>query len=474
MTQRPIIVWLRRDLRLQDNPALLAAAATDSPLILLFICGPDEDKANATGAASRWWLHQSLRAFALTLVPLRARLCIRRGHTRQVIGELCATSCANAVYFNRRYEVAGHAVDRAVAQDLDSVGVAVRTFAGNALVAPGTISTQSGSPFRVFTPWYKRFRDAAVIPPPAPAPTTLRLAEHTAGLQVDDLDLLPRVKWHVGLAAAWTPGESGARAAVEGFRPMVGQYGSRRDTPSDSGTSRLSPHLHFGEISARQIWHRVGEGCQPGTAEEFRRQLGWRDFAIQLLWYFPETVDQPMADKFAAFPWREDSTDLRAWQRGKTGYPLVDAGMRQLWQTGWMHNRVRMVVGSFLVKHLLIDWRAGASWFADTLVDADLANNTMGWQWIAGCGADAAPYFRIFNPIRQSQRFDSAGAYIRRWVPELKALDSKSIHAPWEMPDLLLHAAGVRLGVDYPHPIVDHQAARNRALRAYSTIKQSA
>jgi deoxyribodipyrimidine photo-lyase len=471
MSTKPIIVWLRRDLRLQDNPALLAAAATDAPLILLFISGPDEDRANATGAASRWWLHHSLKAFARALAPLRARLCIRRGHTRQVLGELCASSGCGAVYFNRRYETAGHAIDQAVAQDLDSMGVNVRRFAGNALLAPGAISTQSGSPFRVFTPWYKRLRHSADVPPPAPAPTTFRLAEKVAGLELDDLDLLPSVNWYGGLEAAWTPGEAGAQAAVEAFHPTVGQYGGRRDTPSDSGTSRLSPHLHFGEITARQIWHRIGAGHQPQTAEDFRRQLGWRDFAIQLLWHFPETVEQPMAAKFSAFPWRRDSADLHAWQRGQTGYPLVDAGMRQLWQTGWMHNRVRMVVGSFLVKHLLIDWRAGASWFADTLVDADLANNTMGWQWIAGCGADAAPYFRIFNPIRQSQRFDGAGAYIRRWVPELKALDNKSIHAPWEMPVLLLYAAGVRLGVDYPRPIVDHQTARIRALDAYSMIK---
>ncbi|MFT5131355.1 MAG: deoxyribodipyrimidine photo-lyase, partial [Rhodothermales bacterium] len=276
-----------------------------------------------------------------------------------------------------------------------------------------------------------------------------------------------------GFESAWTPGESGAHAAVEAFSPNVGHYGSRRDSPSDCGTSRLSPHLHFGEITARQIWHRVGDGQQPATAEEFRRQLGWRDFAIQLLWHFPHTVDQPLAPKFEAFPWRNDTADLQAWQRGQTGFPLVDAGMRQLWATGWMHNRARMVVGSFLVKHLLIDWRAGADWFADTLVDADLANNTMGWQWIGGCGADAAPYFRIFNPIRQSQRFDGAGDYIRRWVPELRGLDSKSIHAPWEVPELLLHAAGLRLGVDYPYPIVDHQAARKRALDAYSTIKKA-
>jgi deoxyribodipyrimidine photo-lyase len=473
MSERPILVWIRRDLRLADNPALSAAAATERPLVILFVDGPDEDRCNATGSASRWWLHQSLSGFRHALQESGGELTVRRGRTADVIRELQAETKFNSIYFNSRYEPVGRAVDQAVVEDAKAHGIAVRRFVGSVLADPGSVLTQGGTPYRVFTAWYKALLKQPPPRQPLPAPDTLTCFRAVEGLRIDDLQLLPRFMWYAGLHEAWSPGETAAHQAVSDFAPQVGEYGSRRDTPSDTGTSRLSPHLHFGEISPRQVWHAVGRDVQPGSADEYRRQLGWRDFAIQLLVHFPETVTQPLLPQFQAFPWREDSEALVAWQRGQTGYPLVDAGMRQLWHTGWMHNRVRMVAGSFLVKHLLLDWRHGARWFADTLVDADLANNTMGWQWVGGSGADAAPYFRVFNPIRQSERFDGSGAYIKSWVPELRKLESRSIHAPWDASGDVLHAAGVRLGDNYPRPIVDHKTARQRALDAYATMRRS-
>jgi deoxyribodipyrimidine photo-lyase len=438
----------------------------------VYIAGPDEERANATGGASRWWLHRSLESFQEGLRRLGARLTIRSGATADVLMNIAAETNCSTIFFNSRYEPAGRAVDDAVVRQAQARGVKVRRFTGSVLADPGSILTGGGTPYRVFTAWHKALIREVRLGPALPAPGAITVLPAVPSLDIADLDLLPQITWYRGFEDAWMPGEVGAHEALEVFKPQVGEYGSRRDTPSDTGTSRLSPHLHFGEISPRQIWHAF-DSAQTGAADEYRRQLGWRDFATQLLWHFPETVDEPLLPQFAAFPWRTDPAALQAWQRGYTGYPLVDAGMRQLWHTGWMHNRVRMVVGSFLVKHLLLDWRLGAEWFADTLVDADLANNTMGWQWVAGSGADAAPYFRVFNPIRQSQRFDGSGAYIRQWVPELAGLDNKNIHAPWEAPELLLLSAGVRLGDNYPRPIVDHKFARQRALDAYSETKES-
>jgi deoxyribodipyrimidine photo-lyase len=342
------------------------------------------------------------------------------------------------------------------------------------------VTNQQGRAFQVFTAYW---RACAKLPrPSAPTAAPRRVPAPTvwpASVSLGDLALEPSIDWAGGLRAAWKPGVRGAAGKLRQFlNEGFTSYTTGRDRPDLAGTSRLSPHLHFGEISPRQVWHALRSRLvksrsanADAAAQAYLRDLGWREFAHHLLLHFPRTVAEPLRPQFARFPWSRDTRSLRAWQRGRTGYPIVDAGMRELWTTGWMHNRVRMIVASFLVKHLLIDWRAGAAWFWDTLVDADLANNTLGWQWVAGCGADAAPYFRIFNPVLQGRKFDPDGGYVRRWVPELAALPPEWIHAPWEAPQAVRGSASVRLGEHYPRPIVDHRFARDRALRALRSIR---
>ena len=331
----------------------------------------------------------------------------------------------------------------------------------------------------MFTPFYKHLLTLPALPAPLPAPARLAApARWPAGVSLADFHLLPTIDWAGGMRAAWTPGEAGAAKVLDQFDDRrATRYNADRDQPALPATSRLSPHLHFGEITPRQIWHAVSlrheQERMPGAVDPYLRQVVWREFAHHLLFHFPHTPEQPLRPEYAKFPWRSDARALRAWQRGRTGYPIVDAGMRELWHTGWMHNRVRMITSSFLVKHLLLHWSEGARWFWDTLVDADLANNTLGWQWVAGCGADAAPYFRIFNPILQGRKFDTAGAYIRKWVPELARLDDEALHAPWEVPPLLLAEAGVVLGKTYPRPLVEHGMARDRALAALSAMREA-
>jgi deoxyribodipyrimidine photo-lyase len=351
------------------------------------------------------------------------------------------------------------------------------------LSEPWSLKTAGGDPYRVFTPYWRRLSaQLAEQPAPAPPPKALPpLAPGITGLAIDALGLLPTIPWDHGLRAQWRPGEHGAQAQLERFLagPSDG-YSSARDLPAEPGTSRLSPHLHFGEIGPRQILWRLQQGPRglasaeaPNPDEAFIRELGWREFSHQLLYHFTQTPVEPLNPRFEDFPWREDNADalLSAWQRGQTGIPIVDAGMRELWQTGWMHNRVRMIVASLLTKNLRLPWQAGARWFWDTLVDADLANNTQGWQWSAGSGADAAPYFRIFNPVRQGERFDPQGTYVRCWCPELSQLPNRLIHQPWEATEAQRRAAGLRLGEDYPAPIVDLKASRAEALAAYEQIK---
>ncbi len=475
----PVIVWFRLDLRLADNPALTAAAATGRSVIPLYIL--DDALAGETpGAASRWWLHHSLDALGAQLRDLGSRLVLRRGGAEEVLAGLIGETGADALFWNRRYEPAAIARDTRIKQVLKERGVAVRSFNSALLFEPWEVETRTGDPYKVFTPFWKTC--LAKAEPSEPTAEPDRLAAPANWPRSDALpswNLLPRIRWDAGLEAAWTPGRAGAEAVLGRFLDeALRGYAEGRDVPGDSGTSRLSPHLHFGEIGPREIWHAVsaeregggGAGAVRGS-ETYLRELGWREFAHHLLFHFPRTVRHPLRPEFERFPWADDEAGLRAWQRGLTGFPIVDAGMRELWDTGWMHNRVRMIAASFLVKDLLVPWQRGADWFWDTLVDADLASNTLGWQWTAGCGADAAPYFRIFNPTSQGERFDPDGTYVRRYVPELAGLPAPWIHRPWEAPEEVLRRAGVELGTTYPRPIVDHAQARDRALEAYGMIR---
>lgn len=478
--RNPAIVWFRQDLRLADNPALQAALARGVPVVPVFIHDPEDAGIWTPGAASRWWLHGSLEALAAGLRRRGSRLIMRRGSPLAVLREIAESSGAEAVYWNRCWEPDAVRRDALVAAGLADDGVAVSARAGNLLFDPGALQNKAGRPFQVFSPFWKHCLRLPEPDAPLPAPERIPApARWPASADIEEFGLLPRPDWAAGMRSAWTPGEAGAAACLQQFLDgALDAYPAARDVPAADGVSRLSPHLHFGEASPRQVWHAV-RGREQGAgrlsvseaAQAYLRQLGWREFAHHLLVHFPTTPEQPLRSEFARFPWIEHEGGLRAWQQGRTGYPIVDAGMRQLWATGWMHNRVRMITGSFLVKDLRIHWLEGARWFWDTLVDADLANNTLGWQWVAGCGADAAPYFRIFNPVKQGQRFDPDGAYVRHWVPELGRLPKLWIHNPWEAPADVLEGAGVSLGENYPLPLVEHSVARTQALSALKSMR---
>lgn len=467
------IVWFRRDLRLDDNPALQAALRAHDAILPVYVHAPDEEKPWAPGAASRWWLHHSLTALQQNLQARGAVLHVARGDSAEVLGELVRRSGADAVYFNRLYEPAVAARDRRVQRELRVLGCAVHSFNASLLIEPWEVQTGQGTPYKVFTPYWRNVRAGLQPRPGAPAPQRIATMPVAGNGGIDALELLPALRWDTGLREAWVPGEAGAQQALADFgAASVREYAQQRDYPAVAGTSGLSPHLHFGEVSPQQaFWHLHELAQQHGrrlheSAEPFLRELGWREFSHHLLHHFPHTPRKNLNPQFDKFPWRERDRDaLRAWQQGRTGVPIVDAGMRELWHTGWMHNRVRMVVASFLCKNLRLHWRHGARWFWDTLVDADLANNTQGWQWTAGTGADAAPYFRIFNPVSQGERFDADGSYVRRWVPELARQPFKSIHAPWKQPALLSQSG-------YPAPLVDLSESREAALAAYQAMKQ--
>lgn len=478
MSDSPTIVWFRHDLRIEDNPALLAAAARGGPVIPILIWAPEEEDW-PDGGASRWWLHQSLTKLQKILRGLHSRLIIRRGSTAEELDRIVRETRATAVYWNRRYEPQIVDRDTQIKARLNVAGVEAESFNANLLFEPWTIKTGTGTPFRVFTPFWRKCLAHGEPEEPQPAPAKLRApVKWPAPLALDELQLEPRIPWDAEMRRSWSPGATGAARELERFlADGLEGYPVDRDRPDHAGTSRLSSFLHFGEIGPRQIWHAVRRAARKRhqrkhetIAEPYLRQLVWREFAHHLLYHYPQTVTEPLRSEFAAFPWEENAAGLRAWQRGQTGFPYIDAGMRELWTTGWMHNRVRMAVASFLVKDLLIPWQEGARWFWDTLVDADLANNTLGWQWTAGCGADAAPFFRIFNPVGQGERFDPDGAYVKTWVPELAKLPKKWIHKPWEAPPDVLRTAGVELGATYPPPIVDHATARRRALEALKSI----
>lgn len=479
MSDQPSIVWFRQDLRLDDHAPLRAALERKAPIIPVYIWAPDEEEAWLPGAASRWWLHQSLESLQGEIEHKGGRLIIRKGGTLQILRSLIDETNARAVYWNRRYEPAAVKRDAKIKSALREAGILAESFNGSLLYEPWEIRSKSDAPYRVFTPFSHALFARGDLPACLPMPR--HLPEPYAwpnSLKLSELGLEPNVDWASGMREAWEPGRTGAHKELKRFlKQALVDYRAGRERPAEPGTSRLSPHLHFGEISPRQVWdavsdHAVRFGLESDKVEVYLRQLIWRDFAAHLLYHFPRTAESPLRVEFEAFPWHEERRLLLAWQRGMTGYPIVDAGMRQLWSTGWMHNRVRMVAASFLVKDLLIPWQSGARWFWDTLVDADLANNTLGWQWVAGCGADAAPYFRIFNPVSQGEKFDPDGAYVRRWVPELEKLPSDWIHAPWTAPVLELKRAGIVLGKTYPEPIVDHAWARKRALVALASIRK--
>jgi deoxyribodipyrimidine photo-lyase len=472
----PVLIWFRRDLRLADNHALAAARETGRPLVALFVL--DEDDPHPPGGATRWWLHHSLAALGTSLSSQGLTLTLRHGRAADIVPQAVAESGALAVYWNRLYDPYAVARDSALKESLKASGIEAKSFAGALLHEPWRIRNKSDQPFRVFTPFWKTVIERGAPPFPKPEPKTLVAGPGLHGEDLGSWRLLPvKPDWAGGLRAAWTPGEAGARAQLKRFiGSALKQYKTARDLPDRAGTSRLSPHLHFGEIGPAQIWHAI-QHCmeaKPSTQDDgwkFLAELGWREFSHHLLFHFPTLPEANFRPEFDAFPWQPDRAALAVWQRGRTGYPIVDAGMRELWQTGWMHNRVRMIAASFLIKHLLQDWREGAAWFWDTLVDADLANNSASWQWVAGSGADAAPYFRIFNPVLQGEKFDPDGGYVRRFVPELAALPNEWLHKPWAAPAPVLKAAKVVLGKTYPEPIVDHAAARSRALAAFKAIR---
>lgn len=469
----PTIVWFRRDLRLDDHEALCAAIERGGLVIPVFIWAPDEEAPWAPGAASRWWLHESLRAFDKSLRSLGSQLIIRAGQSLETLLDLVNETGATAVYWSRLYEPALIARDKQIKAELRARGLEAKSFNASLLHEPWTIQTASGNPYQVFTPFYRACQGIGDPSTPLTAPQSLPpVPQSVRSLRVEELNLLPKIPWYDGMAEAWRPGEEGAWKRLETFEPKAPAYKADRDRPDLESTSRLSPHLHFGEISPRRIWWAIRKAYPGGAAEPYLRQLIWREFAHHLLFHFPHTATDPLREEFREFPWRDDPVLLKRWQKGLTGYPIVDAGMRELWRTGWMHNRVRMIVASFLVKDLLIPWQRGAEWFWDTLVDADLANNTLGWQWTAGCGADAAPYFRIFNPVLQGEKFDPSGAYVKRWVPELCRVPDSIIHRVFEQPNSKLISFGVELGRTYPQPIVDHLAARDAALEAFDRIKR--
>jgi deoxyribodipyrimidine photo-lyase len=432
------------------------------------------------GGATNWWLAQSLRSLQRSLSERGATLDLRRGPAAKVVAELARQTNAEAVYFNDIATAPAHAVAAELAETLADHGISVHRSPGDLLAAPATIRNKEARGLKVFTPFWKRVLSLGDPPKPLPAPTALVAAQPAASDRLEDWALEPTAPdWAGGLRANWQPGEAAAQSALQHFltRTIVG-YARERDRPDQIGTSRLSPHLRFGEISPRQIWHaaRFAAAERPaiaGDVDKFLSELGWREFCRHLLFDHPDLATRNLQPAFDAFPWTRDPVGLRAWQRGLTGYPIVDAGMRELWQTGVMHNRVRMVVASFLVKHLLIDWRLGEQWFWDTLVDADAGSNPANWQWVAGCGADAAPYFRVFNPILQGEKFDPDGAYVRRLVPELARLPASVIHQPWTATPMELASAGVSLGNNYPEPIIEHRRGRERALAAYATVRKT-
>lgn len=466
------IIWFRRDLRIEDNPAFAAACNANKSVIPLYI--HDKGLSLALGEAQKWWLHHSLKSLDKLLNLKGLRLCLKNGDPLSVLKDLIKKYHVNQVYWNISIEPEQRAQDKKIREMLTSENIKINTYSGSLLIDPKTIRTQQDEYYKVFTPFWRQCLQQLSI-----------LEKHIVSHWPDspdakkdnlnDWNLLPqKTNWAKEFELKWRPGQDGAQIKLENFiENHLNDYDRQRDIPTAEATSYLAPHLHFGEISSWQIWRTIEELKRNPqrnikAIERFCSELGWREFSHYLLYHFPDLPHANFRSKFDAFPWQNNKDNLTKWQKGLTGYPVVDAGMRELWRTGYMHNRIRMITASFLTKDLLIDWRLGAKWFFYTLLDANLANNSANWQWVAGSGADAAPYFRIFNPVLQGEKFDPNGDYIRKWVPELAALPAKWIHKPWQAPR---GALSVKIGKDYPEPIVEHGKAREKALNIYKTLK---
>ncbi len=469
------IVWFRQDLRLHDQPALLAAAAGGARVLALYVL--DDSIAWPLGGASRWWLHGSLAALAESLEKLGGSLVLRRGSAAAIIPALAREANAQTVHAGIAHEPGWRAVDREVASALEADGRQLVLHRTSTLSDFDAVRSKTGTVYGMYTPFARAVEERGEPPEPLATPKTIRPAPPVQSDRLQDWGLLPtHPDWAPGFRGTWVPGEAAARKRLDAFvGGAVARYGTGRNLPGEDGTSMLSPHLHFGELSPRTVWHASRVEDDGADHHTYRRELIWRDFSAYLLWHHPTLPEAPLRPAFDRLPFRNDTKGLRAWQRGHTGIPIVDAGMRQLWQTGWMHNRVRMIAASFLVKHLLISWREGEAWFWDTLVDADLASNAASWQWIAGTGIDSQPFFRVFNPVSQGEKFDANGAYVRRFVPELARLPDRWLHAPWTAPAAALNDAGIVLGRTYPKPVVDLAIGRSRALEAYRrTVREQA
>lgn len=468
MTNKTAIFWFRQDLRLHDNPGLIAAAEFGT-VIPIFILDDEAAGDYAMGAASRWWLHYSLLALNK---QLKNRLQIYCGNAMTILKELCQQYDVDALFWNRCYEPWRIAQDTQIKKSCRDAGITCESFNGSLLWEPWQVLKQDGTPYKVFTPYYRK-GCLQKSPPRQPLPKPRLSIQSCDPFDLDTLNLLPTIAWDEIMKTTWEIGEV---AALKRLKHFVGDglagYKEGRNFPAKPHVSKLSAYLHFGEISPNQVWHSVAQvnGLE-NDCDNFQSELGWREFSYYLLYHSPDLPSKNFQEKFNRFPWEDNPEYLRRWQRGNTGYPIVDAGMRELWQTGHMHNRIRMVVASFLVKNCLIHWHHGRDWFWDCLVDADLASNSASWQWVAGSGADAAPYFRIFNPITQGEKFDPDGEYTRYYVPELENCPNKYLFKPWEAPDEILKQAGIILGEDYPHPMVDVKTSREAALAAYQKVR---
>ena len=475
MKKGTAIHWFRQDLRLSDNPALDSAAQYET-LIPIYILDEVNSGEFKMGAASKWWLHQSLTKLNESL---DGKLLVYQGNPHEILNKLIEEQEVSYVTWNRCYELWRIDRDKEIKRNFEDKNVAVESFSASLLWEPWTISKDDGTPYRVFTPFYKKGCLNSEEPrlPAGKVDLSNLYSEDLSSDSITDLNLLPTIKWYKSFEEEWNPGEIGAEQNLNSFLDSgLLNYKEGRNFPSQEFVSRLSPHLHFGEISPNEVWYRAKtkegiSGIEKSLAH-FHSELGWREFSYYLLYHFPDLPNKNFQEKFDIFPWQENEEFLALWQKGNTGYPIVDAGMRELWQTGYMHNRLRMIVGSFLVKNLLIDWRFGERWFWDCLVDADLASNSASWQWVAGSGADAAPYFRIFNPITQGLKFDPEGEYTKKYVPELRDLPNKYLFSPWEAPENILADAGIELGKNYPKPMVDLKLSRETALEAFATTKK--
>ncbi len=488
MPEGAIVLWFRNDLRLADNPALSAALSTGQPILPIYVLDDETPGLRKLGGASRWWLHRSLEHLAQALKDCGNTLHLFKGPAEAVVLDIVQATNVSAVLWNRRYDEAERKLDAAIKERLKTAGLDAKSFNSHLLHEPWEVTSKAGTPMKVFTPFWRAARERGEPSPPLPAPVDIPPAMLPSAtgfkpLRLADLALKPTSpNWAVQMESLWQPGEAGARHNLGLFLDSaIDGYGENRNRPDFRSTSRLSPHLRFGEISPRQIWASAKMAVDSGSSagkpydfDKFLAEVGWREFSYHLLYQFPQLASANFQARFDAFPWQNKTEYLTAWQQGRTGYPIVDAGMRELWRTGWMHNRVRMIVASFLIKHLMVDWRLGEDWFWDTLVDADPASNAASWQWVAGSGADAAPYYRIFAPVLQGEKFDPKGDYVRHFVPELAGLPNEVIHKPWEATHPVLARAGIRLGTHYPFPIVAHGEARDRALAAFKSLSTEA